>query len=223
MPPVLGATGGKTFYEFSSDFLCKLFAVNCFELEDPGTVFDLIKVAEWTRIAPLLPARETRGTYYADHRRVLKGMLYRHATGCAWRDLPPRYGPWSTVASRQRRWTHEGLWGRILAALQGELAEAGRIDWELWCIDGSHVRAHRVAAGAGENRPPGEPADHALGRSRGGFTTKLHLVTDGHGLPLAVALSAGQAHESVHATRVLDAVRVPRRRPGRPLSFAVKS
>lgn len=62
----------------------------------------------------------------------------------------------------------------------------------------------------------GEPADHALGRSRGGFTTKLHLVTDGAGLPLAVALSAGQAHESQHATRVLDAVRIPHRRPGRP-------
>jgi integrase len=58
-------------------------------------------------IAPLLPARETRGTYYPDHRRVLNGMPYRHATGCAWRDLPPRYGPWSTVASPQRRWTHE--------------------------------------------------------------------------------------------------------------------
>ena len=42
----------------------------------------------------------------------------------------------------------------------------------------------------------GEPADHALGRSRGGFPTKLHLVTDGTGLPLAAALSAGQAHES---------------------------
>jgi hypothetical protein len=42
--------------------------------------------------------------------------------------------------------------GRILAALQGELAEAGRIDWEPWCIDGSHVRGHRVAAGAEENR-----------------------------------------------------------------------
>jgi len=40
----VGATGGKTFYRFSRDFLCKLFAVNCFELEDPGAVFDLIKV-----------------------------------------------------------------------------------------------------------------------------------------------------------------------------------
>jgi hypothetical protein len=52
-----------------------------------------LTLAEWTRIAPLLSARETRGTYYADHWRFLNGMLYRHATGWAWRDLPPRYGP----------------------------------------------------------------------------------------------------------------------------------
>ena len=109
-----------------------------------------LTAAEWARIAPLLPGRETKGTYYADHRRVLNGMLYRHATGCPWRDLPERYGPWSTVAARPRRWTREGRGDRILAALPRELADAGRIDWTLWCIDGSHVRAHRHAAGAGE-------------------------------------------------------------------------
>ena len=122
-----------------------------------------LTAAEWVRIAPLLPARETRGRYYADHRRVLNGMLYRHATGCAWRDLPERYGPWSTVSSRQRRWTHEGLWNRILAVLLGELAEAGQLDWALWCVDGSHVRAHRVAAGAG-----GKPAAWRTGGPRAG-------------------------------------------------------
>ena len=53
----------------------------------------------------------------------------------------------------------------------------------------------------GKNRLPHEPADHALGRSRGGWGTKVHLVTDGAGLPLAVAVSAGQAHESLHAER----------------------
>jgi transposase len=171
--------------------------------------------AEWARVAPFLPPQHTRATYYRDHRTVLNGMLYRHATGCAWRDLPERYGPWSTVHSRLRRWTREGLWDRILQALQRDLDFAGQIDWRLWCIDGSHVWAHRVAAGAGENRPPGEPADHALGRSRGGFTTKLHLVTDGTGLPLAVALSAGQAHESQYVKQLLDAVHVPRRTRGR--------
>jgi transposase len=66
-----------------------------------------------------------------------------------------------------------------------------------------------------------EPQDHALGRSRGGFGTKIHLVSDGGGLPLAVELSAGQAHESRFATDVLDAVRIkqptgrPRQRPDR--------
>ena len=67
-----------------------------------------------------------------------------------------------------------------------------------------------------KNRPPGEPDDHALGRSRGGWGTKLHLVTDGAGLPLAVTLSAGQAHESRFAADTLDAVRIERIGPGRP-------
>ena len=63
---------------------------------------------------------------------------------------------------------------------------------------------------------PGEPDDHALGRSRGGYGTKLHLVTDGNGLPLAAHLTAGQAHESKHLEPVLEAVRLKRRGRGRP-------
>jgi transposase len=65
-----------------------------------------------------------------------------------------------------------------------------------------------------EKKVAGEPADHALGRSRGGFGTKLHLVTDGNGLPLGAELSAGQRHECLYAEPVLRAVRI-RRRGGR--------
>lgn len=54
-----------------------------------------------------------------------------------------------------------------------------------------------------------------MGRSRGGFGTKIHLVTDGHGLPLAVEVTAGQRHESKAFEPVRNAVRVPGRR-GRP-------
>ncbi len=57
-----------------------------------------------------------------------------------------------------------------------------------------------------------EPPDHALGRSRGGFTTKFHLVCDGRGLPLAVVLSAGQAHDSTCFETALEASRLPRTR-----------
>src|SRR4051794_19789550 len=60
--------------------------------------------------------------------------------------------------------------------------------------------------------PADEPADHALGRSRGGFGTKLHLVVDSHGIPLAAVVSPGQAHESRFVEPALGAVRL--RRPG---------
>jgi transposase len=62
----------------------------------------------------------------------------------------------------------------------------------------------------------GEPADHALGVSRGGFGTKLTMVTDGQGALLAVGAAAGQAHESKQLEPVLEAVRLRRSGPGRP-------
>lgn len=67
------------------------------------------------------------------------------------------------------------------------------------------------------SRKKGEVAAgcEALGRSRGGFTTKLHLAADGCGRPLAVCLTAGQRHESTQLEPVLDSIRVPRPR-GRP-------
>nr|WP_157991357.1 IS5 family transposase [Caldimonas tepidiphila] len=68
----------------------------------------------------------------------------------------------------------------------------------------------RQPPGREKKLPPNEPQDHALGRSRGGWGTKLHLVTDGVGLPLAVRLSAGQAGEALYAEPVLDAVRICR-------------
>jgi transposase len=61
-----------------------------------------------------------------------------------------------------------------------------------------------------EKKVAGEPPDHALGRSRGGFGTKIHLVTDGNGLPLAAAVSAGQRHECLYAEPVLQAAHIRR-------------
>ena len=65
---------------------------------------------------------------------------------------------------------------------------------------------------SGEKGGAQEPSDHALGRSRGGFSTKLHLVTDGRGLPLAVEVTAGQRHESTQFETLMEAVRIPQPR-----------
>lgn len=60
-----------------------------------------------------------------------------------------------------------------------------------------------------------EPTDHALGRSRGGFGTKLHLLCDGQGMPLSALLLPGQAHESTQFETLLDTFSIVRRRSGR--------
>lgn len=59
-------------------------------------------------------------------------------------------------------------------------------------------------------------AEQALGRSRGGLTTKVHLAVDGRGLPLSVVVTAGNVNDSTVFDTVLDAIRVPRATTGRP-------
>ncbi len=104
----------------------------------------------------------------------------------------------------------------MLEVLHVRLDAAGKIDWDLFCIDGSSSRASRDAAGASPtDGTTSEPADHALGRSRGGYGSKIHLVCDGKGLPMAVTLTAGRSHEATLYEAVMGRVRVPGPR-GRP-------
>jgi len=63
-----------------------------------------------------------------------------------------------------------------------------------------------------------EPQDHALGRSRGGFGSKIHLVAEGHGIPLAVHVTAGQVNDCTEFETVVNRVRIGRRQ--RPAAMA---
>lgn len=107
---------------------------------------------QYESIADLLPANGQRGGQWKDHRPVLNGIFWILHTGAQWRELPDRYGPWKTVYDRFNRWSSDGTIDAILHRLHVRLDEAGRIDWDLWCVDGSHVRASRSAAG-GQKRP----------------------------------------------------------------------
>lgn len=66
------------------------------------------------------------------------------------------------------------------------------------------------------HRPGAGPADHAIGRSRGGLTTKIHLACDGRGRPLSVMVTAGNVNDSTRLVQVLAGIRVPRIGPGVP-------
>lgn len=165
-------------------------------------------------IEPLLPTNKGKtGHPWKPHRPIINGILWRLHTGAPWEDIPERYGNWKTIYDRYVWWRRDGTWERIVMALQVKLDAAGAIDWEQWSLDGTVVRAHRSAAGAptsdgwdGEE----EPNDHALGRSVGGFSTKIHLLSDATGLPLDALLTPGQTHESTQFERVMEHVAIPR-------------
>ena len=73
---------------------------------------------QWQRLLPLLPPqRPPRGRPTLDHRRMVAAMLWVERTGCSWRALPDRFGPWGGVYGRYRRWRNAGLWARILDLL----------------------------------------------------------------------------------------------------------
>jgi transposase len=106
---------------------------------------------QWARIAPLFSRRaraHSPGRPPTDHRALVNGILWILHTGAPWRDLPERYGPWPTVYRRFNHWRRDGTWVRIATSLLDELDSLGRIDRDLWCVDGTVIRASRAAAGA---------------------------------------------------------------------------
>jgi transposase len=104
---------------------------------------------KWERLKPLLPPQKAKtGRPAHDHRRIVSGILWVLRTGAPWRDLPERYGPWQTAATRFYRWRKSGLWEKMLKKLQEEADAKGDIDWDCHYADGSVVRAHQHAAGA---------------------------------------------------------------------------
>ena len=96
--------------------------------------------AEWRLIAPLLP-NKPRGVARVDDRRVINGIFYVLRTGSPWRDLPERFGPYTTVYNRYNRWAKAGVWLKIFEAL------AAKSPQSMQMIDSSIIRAHQHAAG----------------------------------------------------------------------------
>jgi len=106
---------------------------------------------EWELVKDLLPANHgQRGRQWKDHRTILNAIFWVLRTGAQWRDVPERFGPWQTVYDRFSLWRRNGLYDKILERLQVRLNAEGKIDWDLWCVDGSSVRASRSAAGGGK-------------------------------------------------------------------------
>jgi len=146
---------------------------------------------EWATIRPMLP-NKARGVPRVDDWRVLNGIFWVLRSGAPWRDLPIAFGPYTTCYNRFVRWRRAGVWSRIIDAL------AAAHDAAVQMIDTSIVRVHQHGACLARNKR------QAMGRSRGGLTSKIHAVVDSNGLPVRLALTAGEAHDNRLAAKLLS-------------------
>jgi len=129
---------------------------------------------EWAAIKPMVP-NKPRGVPRVNDRRVLNGIFWVLRSGAPWRDLPDNFGPYTTCYNRFVRCRRVGVWAKIMSALAG---------------------AHDAAVQMNRRQ--------SMGRSRGGLTSKIHAVVDTNGLPVRLALTAGEAHDNRLAGKLLS-------------------
>ena len=152
-----------------------------------------IKDDDWQRIQHLLPGQEGQpGVTAKDNRLFVNAVLWIAKTGAPWRDLPERLGNWNSVWKRFDRWCRKGVWRRIAEALQDpQLTHL--------ILDSTIIRAHQQASGA-----RGGPENEALGRSRGGFSTKINAAVDEAVDPRRLILTPGQEADINQGTALID-------------------
>lgn len=127
-------------------------------------------------------------------KNFLEAIYWMVRTGAQWRELPEKYGKWNSVFSRFNGWSKKHMWNKLLEFC------AQDPDLEYVMIDATIVRAHACAAGYGDQEAQG------LGRSKGGFTCKIHAKVDALGNLLKIIITAGQRNDITQANALLQDV-----------------
>ena len=162
---------------------------------------------QWNALEPLL--NEVRPWAARTFRRTIEAIVWRHENGAKWRAIPESLGPWWMAAQTFIRWSRLGVWERLHRLVQ----EQRGLELGMVFLDGTVIRAHQKPAGARkEERTPAASAEaQALGRSRGGYGTKGHVLADARGRAIAFVITLGQAAELPQAEKLLGFL------PGTPL------
>ena len=126
-------------------------------------------------------------------RTVLNAILWILKSGARWRDLPARYGNWNSIYHKFRRWCSLGLFERLL-----KIINAGTKDTTLLELDSTFCKVHQSACSALK--------DQAIGSSRGGKNTKVHVLINERMQLLNVALTGGHVHDSEEAVVLLNGI-----------------
>lgn len=146
----------------------------------------------WRKIYQFL--RKEKGIYAKNEslcKRFIMGVYWVLKTGAQWRELPERFGNWNSVFKRFDTWSKKKIFEKLLTFC------ADDPDLEYVMIDATIVRSHPCAAGYGKQ------SEEGLGRSKGGFTTKIHATVDALGNPLQIVITPGQRNDITQAETLL--------------------
>ncbi|WP_312124244.1 IS5 family transposase [Brevundimonas sp.] len=151
---------------------------------------------QMARLEPFFP--KSHGKPRVDDRRVLSGIIFVNRNGLRWRDAPAAYGPHKTLYNRWKRWSEAGVFIRMMEGLSGAQTERRTV-----MIDATYLKAHRTASSL---RGKKGGLGRLIGRTKGGMNTKLHAVTDAHGRPISLFMTAGQVSDYIGAAALLDSL-----------------
>ena len=149
----------------------------------------------WSKILCFL--KKINGLYIAQEtncKRFIESIYWIARTGAQWRELPEKYGKWNSIFKRFNSWSKKGIWDDLFAFCVEDP------DLEYIMIDSTIIRAHACAAGYGIQKEEG------LGRSVGGFSTKIHAKVDALGNPLKFIVTPGQQSDFTQAKELLEDV-----------------
>ncbi|WP_193518775.1 IS5 family transposase, partial [Nocardiopsis kunsanensis] len=158
------------------------------------------------KVVPQAPTRPQGGgrRRYGD-REVLAAIIFVASTGCTWAQLPPVFGPSGPTAHRRfTEWSRARVWAKLHRLVLDELGARGELDWSRCAIDSVNMRALKGGDLTGPN-----PVD------RGKKGAKIHLITDRAGLPLSMAISGANLHDSQALQPLVRGIAPVRSRRGR--------
>lgn len=142
---------------------------------------------------------QIKGIHIKNKRKIKKfinAIYYLLRTGCQYRFLPYYFGNWRAIHKRFKQWSDKEIWEKMFEHFKQD----PDIEWLM--IDSTIVRAHSNAAGYGKD----SQAEEALGKSKGGFSTKIHFLTDALGNPLKFILTPGQRNDITQAEKLCESV-----------------
>ena len=149
--------------------------------------------AQWNRIKFVFEKQVRVGRPPLNPRTVFNGILWTLKSGGRWRDLPARYGNWNSIYHKFRQWCSLGLFDRLLKVLNAAAKEATLLE-----IDSTFCKVHQSACSGRKNQ--------AIGSSRGGKNTKIHVLINERMQLLNVILTGGQVHDSEPALALLSGI-----------------